>query len=76
MPPEQLPFEFMLNAPRLIEGVSADLWQRRTGLDMGALEPALSDLKAQGLLVDDPSRIEPTDKGRLFLSDIQAAFLP
>ena len=76
VPPEQLPFEFMLNAPRLIEGVSADLWQRRTGLDMGALEPALSELKAQGLLVDDPSRIEPTDKGRLFLSDIQAAFLP
>lgn len=72
---EDLPFEFMLNVLRLTEGVPATLFEARTGLALSALAPQLSDLRNQGLLVPDTTRIAPTAQGRAFLSDLQEAFL-
>ena len=72
---EDLPFEFMLNVLRLSDGVSASLFEERTGLSIKAIEPTLQDLRAQGLLVADDSMICPTVRGRAFLSDLQEAFL-
>lgn len=70
-----LPFEFMLNALRLTEGVPAELFEARTGLSLKVVEPILSDLRVQGLLAADELVIRPTARGRAFLSDLQEAFL-
>ncbi len=73
---EELPFEFMLNALRLIEGFEADLFRRRTGLDVAVIEPQLAAAEAAGLLERDLKRIRPTQKGQRFLNDLLESFLP
>ena len=71
-----LPFEFMLNALRLNDGVAVSLFAERTGLPISQIDAALSKAVARGLLIDDDQRLAPTDLGRRFLSDLQAFFLP
>jgi oxygen-independent coproporphyrinogen-3 oxidase len=71
-----LPFEFMLNALRLTEGVPAALFTERTGLPASAIQAALEKAEERGLVEADPARIRPTALGRRFLSDLQAMFLP
>ena len=71
-----LPFEFMMNALRLNEGVDATLFIARTGLAASAIDAPLRDARARGWLEPDPSRIVPTALGRRFLNDVMAAFLP
>lgn len=70
--PEDLPFEFMMNALRLTQGVDESLFTERTSLDISALEPHLSNLRKQGLLKE--TGLCPTDKGHLFLNDVLANF--
>lgn len=70
-----LPFEFMLNALRLLEGVPAALFTERTGLPLEVVAPALKGLREAGLLDPDPARIRTTRRGLDFLSDVQEAFL-
>ncbi|WP_018993277.1 radical SAM family heme chaperone HemW [Thioalkalivibrio sp. ALgr1] len=76
VPEAELPFEFMLNALRLVEGVPAHCFEERCGLDLTTLEPALGTLRAEGLLVSDPQRLQPTERGLAFLNDILERFLP
>ncbi|WP_261843334.1 radical SAM family heme chaperone HemW [Aliamphritea ceti] len=71
----ELPFEFMMNALRLHEGVSADLYTPATGMPLSQITPLLQQLRSRGLLVDDPQRIAPTEQGRLFLNDLLESFL-
>ena len=73
--PEDLPFEFMLNALRLLEGVPECTFSERTGLPFGQIASTLRDLRARGLIADDPGRIRTTRLGLNFLSDVQEAFL-
>ena len=73
--PEDLPFEFMLNALRLKEGVSAVSFVERTGLPVAAISPAVGRAVKKGLLVDDPTRFQATPLGWRFLNDLQAEFL-
>ncbi|MGI4985754.1 MAG: radical SAM family heme chaperone HemW [Janthinobacterium lividum] len=70
-----LPFEFMLNALRLSDGFPVYRFIERTGLTMTAIEPALRDAVARGLLSRTHERIAPTPLGRRFLNDLQALFL-
>jgi putative oxygen-independent coproporphyrinogen III oxidase len=70
-----LPFEFMLNALRLNEGFAIRDFEGRTGLPMSAAEPALSRVQRQGLLEGTADGWRPTELGRRFLNDLQAAFL-
>lgn len=72
----ELPFEFMLNALRLQDGVPLALLTERTGLSMGAFEAALSQAEQKGLVTRDWQRVWPTPLGFDFLSDLQALFLP
>jgi oxygen-independent coproporphyrinogen-3 oxidase len=77
--PRDLPFEFMLNALRLTDGVPADLYERHTGETLAAIAGANGPLgKAvdRGLLSPDPSRLAATPLGLRFLNDLQALFLP
>ena len=72
----ELPFEFMLNALRLTEGVPAALFAERTGLPVSAISKVLGAAETRGLLEADPTRIRPTPLGLRFLNDLQALFLP
>ena len=72
----QLPFEFMLNALRLKEGVPIAAFMERTGMPLSAIEPGLQKAQARGLLSVDHASMRPTEKGFDFLSDLQALFLP
>lgn len=70
-----LPFEFMLNALRLVEGVPTALFLERTGLSFASIAEALERAQTRGLLHSDPGLIRPTPLGLRFLNDLQAMFL-
>ena len=71
-----LPFEFMLNALRLTEGVPASLFAERTGLPVSSAAQPIAEAVRRGLLDPDPTLLRPTALGRRFLNDLQALFLP
>jgi len=72
----ELPFEFMLNALRLVEGFPVALFGERTGLSITAVERELDAAETQGLIVRDHQWIRPTERGRRFLNDLLEPFLP
>ncbi|MFV5594010.1 radical SAM family heme chaperone HemW [Acinetobacter junii] len=72
---DELPFEFMMNALRLNEGVAAELYQQRTGLDLNHLQTPLSKLRQKKLLLDDTSKIACTEQGHIFLNSVLESFL-
>lgn len=72
---KDLPFEFMLNALRLKEGVTLVQFLERTGLPPSSIGAALETARGRGLLAADPARIQPTERGFDFLSDLQQLFL-
>jgi putative oxygen-independent coproporphyrinogen III oxidase len=71
-----LPFEFMMNALRLNQGVPAALFEERTGLPLRVCAAALEQASARGLLLPDAARLQPTLQGQHFLNDLLALFLP
>jgi len=73
--PRELPFEFMLNALRLVEGVPAGLFAERTGLPGATILRKLQVAREKGLLEEDDLRIRPTRRGRLFLNELLQLFL-
>jgi putative oxygen-independent coproporphyrinogen III oxidase len=76
IPPAELPFEFMLNALRLVEGFPIELFHRRTGLGLNAIQPMLEKAEREGLLERDLKRLRPTERGQRFLNELLALFLP
>ncbi|WP_082532636.1 radical SAM family heme chaperone HemW [Pelomonas sp. Root1237] len=72
---KDLPFEFMLNALRLKEGVTLTQFLERTGLPVSAIAKGLEVARGRGLLTSDAARIQPTERGFDFLSDLQQLFL-
>lgn len=73
---DELPFEFLMNALRLTDGVPAGLYPQRTGLPLADLAASRREAEAQGLLQADPARLAATPKGQLFLNDLLQRFLP
>ncbi|HUQ27554.1 MAG TPA: radical SAM family heme chaperone HemW [Usitatibacter sp.] len=71
----ELPFEFMLNALRLVEGFPVTLFAERTGMSLVAVEPQLRAAEAAGLLERDHATIRPSARGRRFLNDLLEGFL-
>ena len=71
-----LPFEFMLNALRLKDGFSLQLFCERTGLPMTAIEEEMQLAQAKGWLERDLTRVRPSVRGYDFLNDLQSLFLP
>jgi oxygen-independent coproporphyrinogen-3 oxidase len=72
----ELPFEFMLNALRLVEGFDAALFSERTGLPIHLIQSSLEAVEKKGLVERDWKRIRPTERGRRFLNDLLEGFLP
>ena len=75
IPARELPFEFMLNALRLVEGFRPGLYGERTGLPAATIETGLRAAEMKGLIGRDEKLIQPTDQGRRFLNDLVGLFL-
>ena len=75
VPAGDLPFEFMLNALRLVEGFEEQLFTRRTGLAWETVAPTLERLADQGLIVRGEKRYCASPLGLRFLNDVLTRFL-
>lgn len=73
---DDLPFEFMMNALRLVDGVPASFYQARTGLRLEALNSVLLRLRQEGLLQADSELLAPTETGLRYLNSVLQRFLP
>ncbi|MBA1202339.1 radical SAM family heme chaperone HemW [Pseudomonas capeferrum] len=73
--PDELPFEFLMNALRLTEGVEAAQFTRRTGLPLERLAAARREAEQKGLLQVESDRLVATPRGQLFLNDLLQYFL-
>ena len=72
----ELPLEFMLNALRLSDGWPLQLFQQRTGLELGAIQAALHEAETRGLLRLTADRAGVTELGQRFLNDALQLFMP
>ncbi|WP_397450457.1 radical SAM family heme chaperone HemW [Pseudomonas sp. NA-150] len=72
---EEMPFEFLMNALRLTNGVEAELFPQRTGLSLDTLAQARKQAEQRGLLDADPARLVASPQGQLFLNDLLHYFL-
>jgi oxygen-independent coproporphyrinogen-3 oxidase len=75
VPADELPFEYMLNALRLIDGVPLDDFAARTGLPAERIAARLGAGRRKGWLENDPHTLRTTPLGQRFLNDIIASFL-
>jgi putative oxygen-independent coproporphyrinogen III oxidase len=71
----ELPFEFMLNALRLVDGFPVPLFEERTGLVWETLTDRLARLAENGLVEVSAGRCRATMRGRQFLNDSLLVFL-
>ena len=77
VPAEDLPFEYMLNALRLVEGLVGLKFEQRTGLSLEEIREAIESGIERGLLQSNrPGGWRATSLGRRFLNDVIAMFLP
>ena len=73
--PQEVPFEFMMNALRLNGGFPVALFEERAGLPLTAVLRELDEAERRGLITRDHQRIAPTPLGRRFLNDLLQIFL-
>jgi putative oxygen-independent coproporphyrinogen III oxidase len=71
----ELPFEFMLNALRLREGVPASLYPERCGRAPAGFAGMLAQAVQKGLLMDSSIHYQATPMGWRFLNELQGIFL-
>ena len=72
---DDLPFEFMMNALRLLSGFEVSLFAARTGLSLHAVRKELREAESRGLIERDHLQLQPTLKGQRFLNDLLQIFL-
>jgi oxygen-independent coproporphyrinogen-3 oxidase len=72
---KDMPFEFMMNALRLNNGVAAKLYAERTGLSLDGLNALLTSLRQRKLMVEDSERLACTEQGHVFLNSVLEEFL-
>ena len=75
VPAADLPFEFMLNALRLVAGFEVETFVQRTGLDWNVIAPQVESLIARQLLAVQGTRLLTTLVGLRFLNDLLLSFL-
>lgn len=76
VPEADRPFEFMLNALRLVEGFELALYEARTGLPASGVLGRLHSLVERGLVETAAARWRASERGRRFLNDLLLEFLP
>ena len=75
VPASELPFEFMLNALRLVEGFDAATYTSRTGLSWETVGETLAHLAAEGLIVASGTCYRTSPLGLRFLNDVLLRFV-
>lgn len=70
-----LPFEYMMNALRLVDGTPMQEFSERTGLGIEAIAPTLDAARGKGWIVEDHEILLTTETGQRFLNDVIALFL-
>lgn len=70
------PFEFMLNALRLVDGFTRGAFEARTGLAWQLIAGRLERLARRGLLEVRPDGARPSATGLQFLNELLLEFLP
>lgn len=70
-----LPFEFMLNALRLLDGVPEHYFVERCGRPVADLQKSIKQALERQLLDPQPGRFKASKLGLLFLNDLQQMFL-
>jgi oxygen-independent coproporphyrinogen-3 oxidase len=71
----ELPFEYMLNALRLVDGTPLADFAARTGLGPEAIRAPLDEAIARGWIEADAARLRTTEPGQRFLNDVIALFM-
>ncbi len=74
--PQQRPFEFMLNALRLVDGFDLADFQARTGLARSTIAGALATAERRQWLIVEDRHVRPTELGQRFTNDVVSLFLP
>ncbi|MBY7894203.1 radical SAM family heme chaperone HemW [Vibrio fluvialis] len=69
------PFEFFMNRFRLIEPCPKADFSATTGLPISVIQPTLDWAIEQGYLSENDTHWQITEKGKLFLNDLLAAFM-
>lgn len=73
--PARRPFEFMLNALRLVDGVAWSDFEARTGLGREVIAAQVEAGIDRGWLHRDADWLRPTELGRRFTNDVVSLFL-
>ncbi|MCK4102548.1 radical SAM family heme chaperone HemW [Acinetobacter radioresistens] len=73
--PEDMPFEFMMNALRLNEGVPARFYKERTGYELEKIQAKLDSLRQRHLFSENTEQLACTAHGHLFLNSVLEEFL-
>jgi oxygen-independent coproporphyrinogen-3 oxidase len=76
VPAAQLPFEYLLNALRMIDGFEERSFEARTGLGFETVRTSFATARRRGLVEEHAGRWLATATGLNFLNDLQALFLP
>ncbi len=72
---DDLPFDFLMNALRLQDGVPSDSYAQRTGQSLHSIANQLDSAVQRGLLEPWQQQLRPTARGHLFLNDLLEGFL-
>lgn len=73
---EDFPFEYAMNALRLVQPFTLDDYERLTGQSRDGLLATLARGRRRGLLEDQEDYIQPTPLGRAHLNSLLEEFLP
>lgn len=76
IPTSDINFEFLMNALRLRNGFSFDLYKQRTSGDVENLLHLLQPLQDKNFLAISPTHVSTTDLGQRFLDDVLMHCLP
>lgn len=71
-----LPYEFMMNALRLNEGVPTAWFAQRSGLSLESVAAPIAEANRRGWLESGDNVLRPTDEGRRLLNNLVGLFLP
>jgi len=74
--PQDIGFEFMMNALRLDNGFPLVMFEERAGVPLTAVLKQLDEAERRGLITRDHLRVAPSALGRRFLNDLLQLFLP
>lgn len=72
---KELPFEYMLNTLRLLQGAPIEHFSQRTGLDLSLIQPIIEQQINNNLLELSEGWLRPSTKGALFLNELLTEFI-